>query len=67
MIHFRISEKGFHILRDKADHNNPEMSALYRTEQYDAWMGDEVHPHKSGYVEWWTPVIDAYLTEYMSK
>lgn len=48
-------------------YNNPEMSALYRTEQYDAWMGDEVHPHKSGYVEWWTPVIDAYLTEYMSK
>ena len=46
--------------------NNEEMTALYRTPQYEAWMGDEVHPHRSGYVEWWTPVIDAYLVEYMS-
>ena len=46
--------------------NNEEMTALYRTPQYEAWMGDEVHPHRSGYVEWWTPVIDAYLLEYMS-
>lgn len=46
--------------------NNEEMTALYRTPQYDVWMGDEVHPHKAGYVEWWTPVIDTYLVEYMS-
>lgn len=47
--------------------NNEEMTALYRTEQYNAWMGDEIHPRKSGYIEWWTPVIDAYLTEYMDN
>lgn len=48
-------------------YNDPGMTAVFGTEQYDIWMGDQVHPHKSGYVEWWTPVIDAYLTEYMSK
>ena len=45
--------------------NNPEMTALYGTEQYNSYMFDEVHPNRLGYVEWWTPVIDAYLTEYM--
>ena len=48
-------------------YNDPEMTAVFGTEQYDRWMGDQVHPRKSGYVQWWTPVIDGYLTEYMSK
>ena len=47
--------------------NNPEMTAVYGTEQYDTYMYDEVHPCRVGYVEWWTPVIDAYLAEYMSS
>ncbi len=46
--------------------NNPEMTALYGTELYNEYMADEVHPTKKGYVEWWTPVIDAYLTSYMA-
>lgn len=46
--------------------NNEEMTAVFGTEQYDKWMFDQVHPYKSGYIEWWTPVIDAYLVEYMS-
>lgn len=47
--------------------NNPDMTAVFGTEQYDAWMFDEIHPYKAGYVQWWTPVIDAYLTDFMSK
>ena len=46
--------------------NNPEMTAIYDTEQYWAYMFDDVHPNRAGYVEWWTPVIDAALVEYMS-
>ncbi len=45
--------------------NNPEMTAVYGTEQYSTYMYDEVHPYRVGYVEWWTPVINAALTEYM--
>ena len=47
--------------------NDPDMTALYDTEQYHAYMYDEVHPFRVGYVEWWTPFIDAYLTDYMSR
>lgn len=47
--------------------NNPEMTALYGTELYDSYMFDEVHPTRAGYVEWWTPVIDAALTEYLGR
>ena len=47
--------------------NNPEMTAVYGTELYDSYMFDEVHPNRAGYVEWWTPVIDAALVEYMSR
>ena len=47
--------------------NNPEMTAVYGTELYDGYMFDEVHPNRAGYVEWWAPVIDAYLTEYMKR
>ncbi len=47
--------------------NNAEMTAIYGTDQYHSYMFDEVHPNRSGYVEWWTPVIDAYLRDFMSK
>ena len=46
--------------------NNPDMTAIYDTEQYWTYMFDDVHPTRAGYVEWWTPVIDAALVEYMS-
>ena len=42
------------------------MTALYGTDLYNTYMFDEVHPTRAGYVEWWTPVIDAELSEYMS-
>lgn len=46
--------------------NNAELNEIYGSELYDSYMFDEVHPTRSGYVEWWTPVIDAALCEYMS-
>ena len=46
--------------------NNPDMTAIYDTEQYWTYMFDDVHPTRAGYVEWWTPVIDAALVDYMS-
>lgn len=45
--------------------NNDDMTALYGTEQYNSYMFDEVHPNKLGYVEWWTPVIEQGLAEYV--
>lgn len=47
--------------------NDEAMTAVFGTEQYDVYMYDQVHPFKVGYVEWWTPVIDAYLTDYIGK
>ncbi len=47
--------------------NDPDMTAVFGTDQYDIYMYDQVHPFKVGYVDWWTPVIDAYLTEYMAS
>ena len=47
--------------------NNPEMTAIYDSELYHKYMYDEVHPFRVGYVEWWTPYMDACLTEYMSR
>ena len=47
--------------------NNPDMTALYGTDQYNSYMYDEVHPNRAGYVEWWTPVIDAYLVDFFAR
>jgi lysophospholipase L1-like esterase len=45
--------------------NNEEMTALYGTEQYNVYMHDEVHPYRVGYTEWWTPVIEQELSDYL--
>lgn len=47
--------------------NNEEMTAIYGTEQYHSYMGDDIHPLRAGYVEWWTPEFESYLTEYMGS
>lgn len=47
--------------------HNEEMTAVYGTDLYNEYMHDEIHPFRKGYVEWWTPVIEEYLTEYLSK
>lgn len=45
--------------------DNAEMTALYGTEQYNAYMYDEIHPNRLGYVEWWTPVIEEGLIAFL--
>ena len=47
--------------------HNEEMTAIYGSDLYNTYMFDEVHPTRAGYVEWWTPVMDAELSEYMSS
>lgn len=47
--------------------HNEEMTAVYGTDLYNEYMHDEVHPFRRGYVEWWTPVIENYLIEYLSN
>ncbi len=47
--------------------NNEEMTAIYGSDQYNDYMSDEVHPTRQGYIEWWTPVIDSYLTQYAEE
>ena len=47
--------------------NNEEMTAIYNSELYHSYMGDEIHPVRKGYVEWWTPVFESALTEILSK
>lgn len=29
-------------------------------------MSDEVHPTRKGYIEWWTPVIEEELAEFLN-
>ncbi|MCD7867571.1 MAG: hypothetical protein LUG62_05140 [Clostridiales bacterium] len=47
--------------------NNEEMTAVYGTDLYDTYMYDEVHPTRTGYVEWWTPVIEESLTAFLAE
>ena len=47
--------------------HNEEMTAVYGTDLYNEYMHDEVHPFRKGYVEWWTPVIEEYLIEFLGK
>ena len=47
--------------------NDEEMTAIYDTDLYHEYMSDEVHPFRKGYVEWWTPKFEAYLSEYLSQ
>lgn len=32
---------------------------------YNFYMFDQIHPTKAGYLEWWTPAIEAYLCDYL--
>ncbi|MBP5168414.1 MAG: SGNH/GDSL hydrolase family protein [Oscillospiraceae bacterium] len=47
--------------------HNQDMTAVYGTELYNTYMYDEVHPYRIGYVEWWTPVIEQGLLDYMAS
>ena len=47
--------------------NDEEMAALYGTEPYQRYMGDGIHPLREGYVSWWTPKFEQYLSEFVRK
>jgi hypothetical protein len=34
-------------------------------EERKKYMADNIHPTKSGYIEWWTPKIERFLYEYL--
>lgn len=36
-------------------------------EQYALYMNDPIHPTKAGYLEWWTPAMEAYLYEFVGQ
>lgn len=44
--------------------NSTEMNAVSE-EEYKLYMVNGIHPSKAGYRDWWTPVFEAYLTEYL--
>lgn len=46
--------------------NNEVMNAV-SDEDHDLYMADRIHPTQAGYLEWWTPMIEAYLYEYMEE
>ena len=31
------------------------------------YMADDIHPTKAGYLKWWTPTMEDYLIDYLSK
>ncbi len=44
--------------------NDADMNAVSE-EDYDLFMVDSIHPSQAGYLEWWTPKFESYLTEYL--
>lgn len=44
--------------------NNAEMNAVSE-EDYSLYMVNGIHPSKAGYRDWWTPVFEEYLIEYL--
>lgn len=48
---------------------------LYADEEFNSiskeeralYMADDIHPTKAGYLEWWTPKMEKYLFDYLSK
>ena len=47
-------------------YNNPEMIAIYNTEEYKTYMADGVHPNAHGYSAWWGPVFEKELTAFLT-
>ena len=45
-------------------YNNEEMRKV-SPEDKKRWMADDVHPTSAGYLEWWTPVFEDYLQNYV--
>ena len=44
--------------------DSEEMNAVSK-QDYAAYMGDPIHPNRTGYVVWWTPVFETTIAEYL--
>ncbi len=44
--------------------NNKDMRATYKN-HFKIYMANSIHPTKAGYLEWWTPVMEKYLYNYL--
>jgi lysophospholipase L1-like esterase len=44
--------------------NNEAMKQVNKGD-YKLYMVNEIHPSRAGYREWWTPVFESYLSEYL--
>ncbi len=47
--------------------HDPLMCGVIGTAQYERYMHDPIHPRRAGYTEWWTPVIDRYLMDFLRQ
>ena len=42
--------------------NTESDDLLFKSDKYYSWAcNDPIHPRKAGYLQWWTPYIQAYL------
>lgn len=46
---------------------NDEVLNSIPAADYKLYMANGIHPTQAGYLLWWTPYMEAYLTEYLSK
>jgi len=46
--------------------SNTEMNSISQDKR-SLYMDDDIHPTQAGYLEWWTPVIETYLYEFLEK
>lgn len=44
--------------------NNEDMKKVDKN-HYEIYMANSIHPTKAGYLEWWTPVMERYLYDYL--
>ncbi len=69
---YKVMVERLHEIEDKwgigvIDMYNDEELNNITDEQRDLYMNDGIiHPTKAGYLEWWTPVIEQGLIEYMN-
>lgn len=45
-------------------YNDAELNNIDEA-SYKLYMYDDIHPTKAGYLEWWTPAMEAYLYDYL--
>lgn len=36
-------------------------------EERNLYMADKIHPTQAGYLEWWTPLMEKYIIDYLEK